>query len=67
MTPEQTAALVNANVARALIRMNGYIALNKYREMRGETIAYDDGAFLDIIDEEGIGYNAVVLALREAL
>ena len=28
--------------------MNGMIALNKYREMRDETIAYDDKQFEDL-------------------
>ena len=64
MTPEQTAALVQARVACALIRMGSMRAANIERVERGSSIAYGEGAFLAVIDEECIGENAVRLALR---
>ena len=63
MTPEQTAADVNARVARALIRAMGMQAENLHRHHRDETVAYTEQDFVDLIDEEGIGHNPVILAL----
>jgi hypothetical protein len=60
MTPEQKAAYINSQVACALIEMEGMKALNIYRQSRDETIAYDDEAFLDVINRYGIHHNAVV-------
>jgi hypothetical protein len=64
MTPEQTAALVQSRVARALIRLESMRAANIERQERGYSLAYGEGAFLAVIDDEGIGENAVLLALR---
>ena len=64
MTPEQLAALVYARVARALIRMASMQAANTERVERGYSIAYNEGAFLDVIEDEGLGENAVLLTLR---
>ncbi len=43
----------------------GMQALNTYREMRGETIAYDEDAFADIPNKYGIHHNAVVSFLND--
>ena len=53
------AADVNARIARASIRLAGMVAANATRESHGYALAYDEGAFLAVIDEEGIDYNAV--------
>jgi len=59
MTPEfklQT----EASIARALIKMNAYIAENRVAEIRGEYPLRDAGDFLRLIDEENIGCNDVI-------
>lgn len=65
MTPEQRAAIVNAAIARAMIRALGAWAENMQRAHCGQSMAYTDDAISAIIDEEGIGHNAVIAALRD--
>lgn len=60
MTPEEKAAIVNASVARAMIRALGMQAENDNRKYRGEPMAYGEGDILSVIDLEGIGHNAVM-------
>jgi hypothetical protein len=62
MTPEQSAAFVNAAIARALIRAQGMTAENLQRVHREESVAYTNEAFEKLIDEEGIGSNSVILS-----
>ncbi len=63
MTPEQSAAFVNAAIARALIRAQGMTAENLQRVHREESMAYTNEAFEKLIDEEGIGHNSVIQSL----
>lgn len=63
MTKQERVAYINSQVACALIVMEGMKAENTYREMRGETIAYGDKAFNAVIDQHGIGHNAVMACL----
>jgi hypothetical protein len=60
VTKEQKAAYVFSQAVCALAEIEAMRALNTYREMRGETIAYDDGPFFDVITKYGIDYNSVV-------
>jgi len=64
MTPEQEASYVNSQTACALIRMEGMKAENEFRQQQGLTIAYDEAAFLAVIEEYGIHHNAVVSMFR---
>jgi len=57
-------AEVQARVACALIRMEGMKAENAQRELCGASMAYGADAFDSLIDQEGIGTNAVILTLR---
>lgn len=66
MSPEQTAAIVTAAAARAMIRAFGMAAENSVRERHGDALAYDESAFVALIDEEQIDHNAVVTTLRSA-
>lgn len=59
------AALIQARVACALLRLEGMKALNLERECNGFTLAYDEAAFQGVIDEEGIHHNAVYGLLNE--
>ena len=60
MTSEERAAIVNASVARALIRAMGMQSENQSRKYRGEPVAYSESDFVNVIDLEGIGHNAVM-------
>ncbi len=55
----ENVAIVNASVARAMIRAMGMQAENKQREVTGNSMAYTEQAFNDIIIEEGIDWNTV--------
>lgn len=44
-TPEQSAAFLMSQSVACLAEISGMNALNDYRKMRGETVAYDDVAF----------------------
>lgn len=60
MSKERGLALVQSAVARAMIRCEGMRAENEERKHRGMSLAYGEGAFLGIIDDEGIGALAVL-------
>ena len=65
MTNEQRAAYVMSQSACALIEAMGMQAENKQRETLGQSMAYDEQAFLDAITRNGIYHNAVMSTLLE--
>lgn len=65
MSDEQSgAASVNAAVARAMIRAMGMQAENLRVAFYGQPPAYDEGKFLELINDEAIDWNSVVDATR---
>ena len=64
MNEAQQAALVTAQAAAALIEMEAMKAANIIRLDQGKTIAYDEGAFMKLIETYGIGYNSVMAEFR---
>ena len=60
----ENTVIAYGNVVRALIRAMGMQAENDCRAHRGEAPAYGEQAFLDMIDWEGAGSNAVIHTLR---
>lgn len=56
--------MVNAAAARAQARIAAMQALNQERQANSHALAYDEAAFLAVIDEEGIGHNAVLTTLQ---
>ncbi len=56
---------IQSQVACALIEMEAMKAANVEREQRGESLAYDEAAFMAIIDKYGIHHNAVIGFMRE--
>ena len=54
MTDEQRAALIFARAVSAMIEMEGMKAANKLREMNGDALAYDEGAFCNLIQNYGL-------------
>ena len=63
MTPEQSAAYVLAQAIAASAEIESMKAANWMREMKGETIAYGEKDFLDVIDKYGLHHNAVITTL----
>jgi len=45
------------NMLQAEIEMNGMIADNKQREMRGESMAYTEDDFAALVEKHGIHHN----------
>ncbi len=60
MRKEQQAAYINAQAACALIEAMAMAAENNVREQRGESMAYDQVDFQNLIEKYGIHSNAVV-------
>lgn len=60
MTPEQKAAYIQAQAVCALIEAMGMQALNRDRDTKGLSLAYDDEAFFGLIEKYGIHHNATV-------
>lgn len=58
MSDEKEILYFKMNLLQAEIRMNAMIAENKTREIRGDSPAYDEKAFMDLINEYGIYDNA---------
>ena len=56
--------IIRANIARAMLRMEGMKAENLQRQHRGESPAYVEEHFLKVIDEEGISHNYVLDTLN---
>jgi hypothetical protein len=59
-------AMVVARAARALVRTSAMDAENLHRVNRGYAVAYTEEAFLQVIEEEGIGENQVISILNGA-
>ena len=64
MGDELKLAKVMAACTTALIRAVGMHSENQDRLANGHTIAYDESAFLKVIEEEGISWNQVCEVLR---
>ena len=60
MTPEQQAAYVIAMAACAMAEIAGMQAANNERAARGEAMAYNEQAFMDVPNRHGIHHNAVI-------
>ena len=45
------------NLLQAEIEMQGMVAENKFREIRGESPAYGEGHFQELIEKHGIHHN----------
>ena len=58
------AAFIMSQAACASIEAAAMAAENKMREHRGESVAYDEKAFSDLIGKYGIHHNAVIDYLR---
>lgn len=65
MTDEQKAAYVHAQSVAALAEIESMKALNTERESHGYALAYDEGAFFEVIDRYGLHHNALMDFFRD--
>jgi flagellar biosynthesis regulator FlaF len=49
---------------QAEIRMQGMIAENKQREILGQSIAYGEKEFVQLIEDFGVHHNSLISELR---
>ena len=63
MTEEQRLVYVRGMLLQAEIEMQAMIAANKEREADGKSLAYDEKAFMDLIERQGVHHNALVSEL----
>ena len=66
MTPEQQAAYIYSQTVAASAELEAMKAANWMREMKGETIAYDETAFRQVINHYGIHHNAVLSLFQQS-
>jgi len=64
MTANEKAALINARAAAALAEILGMMSDNMQRAFLGQAMAYPESAFLEVVEECGIGHNAIMDVLR---
>ena len=64
MNEESRAALLNSQVACAIIEAQGMTAANKQEEYEGKCPMYDCREFSLIIERYGLGYNKVISMLQ---
>ncbi len=65
MTPEQSAAYINAQTACALAEIEAMKAANRDAELKGDVPRFGWGDFINIPDRYGIHHNAVVSSFQE--
>ena len=65
MTPEQQAAFIMAQAACAMAEIAGMQAENQQRAHLGQSMAYVEKQFTDVIERNCIGHNAVISFFRQ--
>lgn len=60
MTPEQQAAFIYSQSTAAMICAMGMHAENSQRMILGQSIAYPESAFTELIEDHSLGYNTVM-------
>lgn len=63
-TLDRNIAILNAAVARALIKAQGMTAENMQRQHDGISMAYRDEDFNNIINDVGIAYKDVIALMN---
>lgn len=66
MTPEQSAAFVQAQAACMLVELEAMKAANKRREDQGHSPAYGEEEFLALIDKWGVHHNGALSTMMSA-
>ncbi len=65
MTPEERAAFIIAQAACLNAEVAGMLAENQHRMNCGNSIAYGEEAFQDVIDKSVCNHNAAISFLRD--
>ena len=65
MTQEQKAAYIIGEAACLMARVAGMQAENQNRMARGETVAYLEDAFQNLIDDSQCTHNAMIRVFHE--
>ena len=65
MNENERATLLFSQSVCAMLRGFGMISENFQRIHRGESLAYTDKAFEDVINEFSIGWNSALIMLRD--
>lgn len=65
MTDEQKAAFVFANAVAAMAEIESMKIANHERAMQNHSPAYNEAAFLTIIEKYGIHHNAMLELFRD--
>lgn len=60
MDEQQSLVYIQSQIACAMIKAMGMQAENKQRETLGQSMAYTDADFFNLIEEHGIYHNAVL-------
>jgi hypothetical protein len=60
MSNERNVTIAQACIARAMIKAMGMQAENQQRAACDQSPAYVESHFLNVIEEEGIGWNAII-------
>ena len=66
MTPEQSAAFVQAQAACMLVELEAMKAANKAREQQGLSPCYGEAAFMALIDRWGVHHNGALSTMMSA-
>lgn len=66
MTKNEAVAYIQAQSVAALCEIESMKAANTERQDQGYALAYDEEAFLAVIDRYGISHNAVLITFQGA-
>ena len=66
MTVAENCVYIQSQVACALIECAAMQAANEYRKHRGESPAYSEEAFSELINKYGIHHNAVTGSIQDS-
>lgn len=64
MDKEQQLVFLKSQILCAEIEMQSMISTNQLRDVNGDSPAYDEQAFMDLIDKYGISHDYITEILR---
>ena len=63
----QNIAYVNSQIASAMIELEAMKATNQERYRKGQSDAWDEEAFISLIDKYQLNHNAVITNLHQGV
>lgn len=64
-TPECRAVFIQSQATSAMIEAMGMQAENEQRKINGESLAYREEHFVELINKYGLGHNSVITFLQQ--